>query len=53
MKLLQYYSVPLSPRVCVCVDMGLNPVLSLIPMYFKGHPSFQVLADSLRSQVRY
>jgi hypothetical protein len=31
-------------------DAGLNPILSLIPMY-KGHPSFQLLAETFRNQV--
>ena len=32
-------------------DAGLNPILNLIPMY-QGHPSFQLLAETLRNQVR-
>jgi hypothetical protein len=31
-------------------DAGLNPILSLIPMY-KGHPSFQLLAETFRNQI--
>ena len=34
----------------VFIDTGLNPVLSLLPMY-RGHPSFHLLAETLRNQV--
>ena len=31
-------------------DLNLNPVFSLLPLY-TGHPTFQVLAETLRNQV--
>ena len=31
-------------------DVGLNPILSLLPTY-SGHPSFHLLAETLRNQV--
>ena len=31
-------------------DLNLNPVFSLLPLY-TGHPTFQVLAETLRNQI--
>ena len=31
-------------------DINLNPVFSLLPLY-TGHPSFQVLVETLRNQI--
>lgn len=31
-------------------DLNLNPVFSLLPFY-TGHPSFQVLSETLRNQI--
>ena len=36
---------------CFLTERGLTPVLALLPMY-TGHPSFQLLSDTLRNQVR-
>ncbi|XP_003386367.1 PREDICTED: protein SMG9-like [Amphimedon queenslandica] len=32
-------------------DAGLNPILSLIRPMYQGHPSFQLLAETLRNQI--
>ena len=39
-------SLSLSPLT----DLNLNPVYSLLPLY-TGHPTFQVLAETLRNQI--
>ena len=48
---LYMYMCPVSLFIVSLLDVGLNPVLSLIPMYFKGHPTFQLLSETLRNQV--
>ena len=57
-----YVVVSLSGAMCTSValnvahfllhhtDSGLTPILALLPMY-SGHPSFQLLSDTLRNQV--
>ena len=42
-------SLPLSLSLPL-TDLNLNPVFSLLPLY-TGHPTFQVLAETLRNQI--
>ena len=39
----------LSLSLSLLTDLNLNPVFSLLPLY-TGHPTFQVLAETLRNQ---